>query len=270
MTIISVQGHDIHFVTRGDSGRATLLLHSTGIGSIQWMRFARRLKDRRCFIPDFMNYPPSESWKGEGPPDWQVDLEACRALVLSQDEPVDIVGHSYGGHIALHLAHDHPDRVRRLALHEPIAWGIFQSAGPEEMQIAFQNLRERFFPEPPLSPEEWLRKFVDYWNTPGEWDRLGERRKENWRVRFLKIHHEVKHLCFDPYDLEHWASIQTPTLLTVSENATAEEAVACQLLADKMGAAQCVETPGGHLAPITHSAAVLPLLAQGIGAPWPT
>lgn len=266
MTIITERNHEIHFVDRGESGRPTLLLHSTGVGSIQWLRFARRLKGRRCFIPDFMNYPPSDCWKEDGPPDWRVDLEACRTLVLAQDEPVDIIGHSYGGHIALHLAHDHPDRVRKMALHEPIAWGVFQSAGPPSMQEGFRQLRERFFPEPALLPEDWLRKFVDYWNTPGEWDGLGEKRKAAWRERFIKIHHEVRHLCFDPYDIQYWSPIQTPTLITVSENATVEEAAACALLATHMGDTRCVETPGGHLAPITHSADVLPLLAAGIDA----
>ena len=270
MTVVTVRGHGIHFVERGETGRPTLLLHSTGVGSIQWMRFARRLKGRRCFIPDFLNYPPSDVWSGEGPPDWQVDLEACRSLLLSMDEPADIVGHSYGGHIALHLAHDHPDRVRRMALHEPIAWGIFQNEGPIEMQTAFRELCDRFFPNPPLSPEVWLRKFVDYWNVPGAWEQLPEKRKEGWRSRFLKIHHEVKHLCFDPCTLDHWSAIQTPTLVTVSESATSEEAMVCKLLAARIKSCRSVQTPGGHLAPITHSAAVLPILAEGIEGEWHT
>ena len=270
MTVIMEQNHAIHFVDRGESGRPTLLLHSTGVGSIQWLRFARRLKDRRCYIVDFMNYAPSDSWKGEGPPDWRVDLEACRTLVLAQDEPVDIIGHSYGGHIALHLAHDHPDRVRKVALHEPIAWGVFQNAGPAEMQESFRQLRERFFPEPGLAVEVWLRKFVDYWNGEGAWDALSEKRQRTWRDRFVKIHHEVRHLCFDPYSIAHWSSVQTPILITVSENATPEEAAACYLLEAHMGATQCVQTVGGHLAPMTHSAAVLPLLAAGIDANIPS
>ena len=53
------------------------------------------------------------------------------------------------GSYALHLAHDHPERVGRMALHEPIAWGIFQNEGPEEMQEDFRGLCDRFFPEPP-------------------------------------------------------------------------------------------------------------------------
>lgn len=269
MTIITIDEHKIHFTERGESGRPTLLLHSTGVGSIQWMRFARRLKGRHCFLADFLNYAPSDSWKREGPPDWRVDLEACRALVLAQSEPVDIVGHSYGGHIALHLAHDHPDRVRRMALHEPIAWGVFQNAGPIEMQAEFRALRERFFPEPPLSRETWLRKFVDYWNTPGDWDRLPEKRKTNWRDRYPKVHYEVRHLCFDPYTIDHWATVQTPTVVTVSENATVEEAAACELLSQHMGNTQLTVTPGGHLAPITHSAQVLPILAAAIEAQIP-
>jgi pimeloyl-ACP methyl ester carboxylesterase len=270
MSIVTVRGQDIHFIERGDpTGRPTLLLHSTGVGSIQWLRFARRLKDRHCLIPDFMNYAPSPDWVGEGPPDWQIDRDAVVKMVLAQDQPVDIVGHSYGGHIALHVAHDHPDRVRFMALHEPIAWGVFQNAGPLDMREAFLGLRERFFPTPALSPEEWLRKFVDYWNADGDWERLPERRKEVWRERFVKIHYEVKHLSFDPYSLDQWRNIDTPILLTVSENATPEEGTACQLLAEHLSHTVCVQVPGGHMAPLTHAAAVLPVLAGGIKASYP-
>ena len=269
MVVVHERGHGIHFVRKGEAGRPTLLLHSTGVGSIQWLRFARRLKDRVCFIPDFMNYPPSDAWSGEGPPDWRVDLEACRTLVLSQSEPVDIIGHSYGGHIALHLAHDHPDRIRKMALHEPIAWGVFQDAGPPAMQEAFGTLRQRFFPEPPLSVEAWLLKFVDYWNGDGAWAALSEKRRQTWRDRFQKIHYEVRHLCFDPYTLDHWATMTTPTCITVSEHATPEEATACALLAERIPSVHCLPTPGGHLAPMTHSADVLPVLAAAIDAPLP-
>ena len=176
---------------------------------------------------------------------------------------------TYGGYIALHLAHDHPEKVRKMALHEPIAWGLLLSAGQPEIRESFLALRRRFFPPTPLERDEWLPRFVNYWNGAGAWEGLHERRQETWRTRFIKIYHEVRHLCFDPYELSYWSTISVPTRITVSENATPEEAETCRLLEQNLASASCVSTPGGHMAPITHSADVLPILARGIDAMMP-
>jgi len=257
--------HAIHYTERGEAGPPVLLLHSTGVGSIQWMRFARKLRPRKCLVPDFLAYSPSESWKHGGPPDWRVDLDAARQMLLAQTEPVDLVGHSYGGHIALHLAHDHPDKVRRMALHEPIAWGILAEDGPAEIQEDFAGIITRFFPESgPLPADTWLRLFVDYWNAPGVWQSLNDARQATWRERYPKVHAEVKHLCHDPHRIGHWAKVSTPTLITLSEEAPAHERVVCELLSEHMPHYTLASTPGGHLAPISHSADVLPLFAQAI------
>lgn len=256
--------HNIHYDVRGEENRPVLLLHSTGVGSIQWKRFVRRLLPRKCLMLDCMGYPPSDAWKGKGAPDWRVDLEAARAILLAQNSPVDIIGHSYGGHIGLHLAHDHPERVSRLALHEPIAWGILSASGPKPIQADFKALVQRFFPATPLPPEDWLRHFVDYWNAPGVWDALATSRKDAWRQRYPKIFSEVRHLCFDPCTLEYWAEIQHPVLLTLSEHAPSHEVVVCELLNKTLPQCQLKHTPGGHMAPLTHGADVLPLLAAAV------
>ena len=47
MVVVHERGHGIHFVRKGEAGRPTLLLHSTGVGSIRWLRL-RGVSDRVC------------------------------------------------------------------------------------------------------------------------------------------------------------------------------------------------------------------------------
>ena len=53
------------------------------------------------------------------------------------DEPVVVVGHSFGGGVAVQLAHDHPDRVRAVVLCNGV--GGFPWAGPAGTTVASER-----------------------------------------------------------------------------------------------------------------------------------
>ena len=57
--------------------------------------------------------------------DWLIDL----LDVLDVREPVTLVGHSFGGAVAIKCAHDHPDRVARLVLVNSIGGATWSSEG---------------------------------------------------------------------------------------------------------------------------------------------
>ncbi|TYB43370.1 alpha/beta hydrolase [Actinomadura chibensis] len=108
------------FVHRyGDSaGAPVVLLHGvTGHGA-RWRRTAEgHLADRRVIAPDLRGH-------GRSPyePPWTVDRHVADVLAMLDVEGVeraDVVGHSFGGMIALHLARTAPERVRRLVLLDP-------------------------------------------------------------------------------------------------------------------------------------------------------
>lgn len=95
-----------------------MLLHGvTGHGA-RWRRTAEAyLADRSVLAPDLRGH-------GRSPhePPWTVERHVADVLALLDAEGVeraDLVGHSYGGMIALHLARTAPRRVRRLLLLDP-------------------------------------------------------------------------------------------------------------------------------------------------------
>ena len=49
--------------------------------------------------------------------------------------PVDIVGHSYGGALALHIARARPDLVRSLCLYEPTLFSILNNGNPDDSKL---------------------------------------------------------------------------------------------------------------------------------------
>ncbi len=109
----------LHVHRYGDpAGAPLVLLHGvTGHGA-RWRRTAESyLADRSVLAPDLRGH-------GRSPhePPWTVERHVADVLALLDAEGVeraDLVGHSYGGMIAVHLARTAPRRVRRLLLLDP-------------------------------------------------------------------------------------------------------------------------------------------------------
>lgn len=109
---------DLHVHRYGPDGPVRLLaIHGlTGYGG-RWRHLAGYLPEIAIAAPDLLGHGRS-SWAAP----WTIDANvAALAALLDEDAdaPVLVVGHSFGGALALHLAAAHPDRVAALLLLDP-------------------------------------------------------------------------------------------------------------------------------------------------------
>lgn len=77
------------------------------------------------------------------PDGYSIEFESA-ALAAAVDGfapegPIDLAGWSYGGHVALDYALDHPERIRTLTLIEPPAFWVLQAAGDPEYEREREN-----------------------------------------------------------------------------------------------------------------------------------
>lgn len=99
----------------GEEARLTVLVHGWGDTGETWQFLVDRLAPRRnCVAIDLRGFgrtqrPDDGYWF----PDYLADLDAMLDR-LSADAPVDLIGHSMGGNIAMLYAGVRPHRVRRL------------------------------------------------------------------------------------------------------------------------------------------------------------
>ena len=261
MPNIEVEGQNFHFVEIEGDTPPILMLCSTGLDSRQWRDMLPLIEGRRSICPHYFCYPKSGQWSGEGEIDSWTDYLAAERLLLAEKGPVDILGHSYGGFIGLMLAKNHPDKVRRMAFHEPTVWGCLQSTGRDDLKNEFGEVVETFFTEG-LKPEDFLRDFVDYWNVPGTWDSMMEGRKVMWRELQPKILSEVRMLCYDKTPPSYYADIHAPVLVTLSDGTPPPQVEAGTLLSRALPDVRVRYVPGGHMGVITRSSEVMPHLAD--------
>ena len=216
------------------------MLHSGGFTSRQWRKLADALAPtQRVVAPDLTGYGARPRWPVGTPFHFQTDVDVVAELMA---EPMHVVGHSYGGLIALQLALQHPGRVRSLSLYEPVAFGILDE--PIPAFPAFDH------------PDVWLAAFVDWWNGPGAWQKLPPDTQAAFRDVGWKLSEEVRSLMADRTGARY-AQIQQPTLLLGGGKTPAPERRVLEALAVTLPHATLRIFPElGHMGPITAAGVV--------------
>jgi pimeloyl-ACP methyl ester carboxylesterase len=116
----------------GGEGPPLLLVHGLGGAAWNFSELAPLLPGRRLIIPDL----PGHGASSPLPAPTLTGFADVLAEIL--DEPVDVLGHSMGGVVALRLAERHPSLVRRLVL--AAAAGISSSTRIAELTIALTGI----------------------------------------------------------------------------------------------------------------------------------
>jgi pimeloyl-ACP methyl ester carboxylesterase len=240
-----------------DTGRGTpvVLLHSGGLSSRQWGRLGEQLAaTHRVVAPDFLGYGRSSSWPGDELFHFDLDELATEALLDSISEPVHLVGHSYGGFIALLVALHRPGMVRSLSLFEPVAFGVLHSLTDAAALSSLVNGGvEASLLDPAIGGQEpWLRAFVDFWNGPGAWEALPEPARVSFRAVSWKLFGEVRSLLLDRTPHQAYAMLSASTLLLSGERSPLPARRVVAHLAEAIPGARVRTVAGaGHMAPIT-------------------
>ena len=125
--MIDVEGHRARYLTAGEGGPPLVLLHGVGTSSGEWLGVLPDLaRNHRVYAVDLPGYDGTYE-----PPDYSPAFTA--SFVNSFLEAVGaksavVVGNSFGGLVALHLALSEPARVCALVLSDSA--GLGQAVNP--------------------------------------------------------------------------------------------------------------------------------------------
>jgi pimeloyl-ACP methyl ester carboxylesterase len=255
---MEVDGRHIH-VERSGSGPLVVALHSTGMSGRQWGALAARLEDRFTVVrPDWLGCGGSADWPADEPFRLEDDLAVLRAVLADCGGPVHLVGHSYGGTMALWAALEDPARVRSVAVYEPVVFGILHTTRDGE-GLAYLNatMRPGFFSEERAGSEAWLSDFVDWWQGPGAWEGLPETAKAPFRRSAHKLYAEVLQQLEDRTSHRVYPRLRVPVTVLYGTETPPPARRAAQLLGELLPRVSVVPVEGaGHMGPLTHAAVV--------------
>ena len=114
---VTIHGHEVSYRRAGDpSNESVLLIHGLAGSSKTWDAVIEDLAvDHDVIAPDLLGH--GESAKPRGDYSLGAFASGLRDMLAMLDVPsVSVVGHSFGGGVAMQLAYQHPHLIDRLVL----------------------------------------------------------------------------------------------------------------------------------------------------------
>jgi pimeloyl-ACP methyl ester carboxylesterase len=218
MQTLHINGYDMAYLDVGqtrESPPPLVCVHGT-LGDFRtWSAVLGPLSRSHRVIAVSLRHFFPEHWDGVGD-DYSIaqHVDDMIAFVEKLDAgPVDLMGHSRGGHISFRVAQRRPDLLRRLILAEPGGEldATLDSAvkpGPSALAARLAAMAEKIAAG---DIEGGLTFFLDALEGPGAWARLPAAPKQLFRDNAMTLIGQVRdnRLPFSRTDAE---AIRTPTL----------------------------------------------------------
>lgn len=244
-----------------------IALHCSGAGASQWRYLSEALGGSwDLTAPEHYGCDGAGAWSGERA--FTLADEAARTLGLIDEAEgkVHLVGHSYGGGVALHVALARPDRIASMALYEPSAFHLLACMGAvgTESSAEIDDLVRRVNAGIAQgNMRGTAAQFVDYWNGQGAWDTLRPTVQAALIRWAPKASLDFHALLSEPDQAARYQELRFPVLILRGENARLPSRMIAEYLAQVLPESSLMAIPGaGHMGPFTHAPEVSALIVQ--------
>jgi pimeloyl-ACP methyl ester carboxylesterase len=209
-----------------------LLVHGSVVNGDATWAAQRPLAERfELIVPNRRGFPP-------GPAVESVDFEDEAVWLDSFLEPgAHLVGHSYGGVIALLAAARRPELVRSLTVVEPPALAV---ARGNPLVDEFAARSTALWESGPHEPEAFLRGFLEAVNAPAPRGELSPALLQGARTLMVERYPWTAEI-----PLDELAATPFPKLVVSGAHSAPFDAV-CDVLEERLGAERAVLPGAGH------------------------
>jgi pimeloyl-ACP methyl ester carboxylesterase len=244
-----------------------IALHCSGGTGRQWRKLRQRLPAGCSLIaPDMIGTLATGHWNGEHAFSLADEARPIIETIDRHRGPVHLVGHSYGGGVALHVAAARPDRVAGLALYEPSAFHLLAllgedgQRGRDEILGVISELRERLATG---AYREAAKGFVDYWSGEGAFAGMKPEYQDDILRYLPKAPLDFHSLLGETASLDSYRVVTAPALVMRGEFAPKPTRTIADALLSLLPNAVQIEVGGaGHMGPISHADLVAEVVAR--------
>jgi pimeloyl-ACP methyl ester carboxylesterase len=258
----------VHILPHRTRSREPLVcLHSSGSSGRQWRAIAEVLAARHdVFTPELLGYDSRDAWPMDA--STSLDAEAQALAPLLARAPAHLLGHSYGGAVALQMALRWPERVLSLTLYEPVRFALLlrdtvtAAAGADIVAVG------RDIGAATLSgmSDAAAELFVDYWSGAGAWRRMPAARQAVLTSRMSKVRAEFEALFADAVPLSAYGALRMPVHLISGSRSPQPARQVVGLLAAQIPHSVHTRLEGlGHMGPVEDAQRVLAAFEHGLG-----
>lgn len=256
MLTLDVGGCSVAYRAAG-SGQTVILLHSSASSGAQWRSIGERLAQHYHVVtPDLFGYGQTGRWLGSGALTLGEEAAIVEGLAQHVERPIHLVGHSYGGAVALRTALRGRVALDSLCLIEPVAFHLLRGGGAacKSSLAEIERLSDRVATGV-LSGDYRgaMADFVDYWGAPGTWASLERRQQQAIAETAPQVALNFSSALGAPERPSDCAKLQVSTLMLRGGRSPTPVRRISDLLANTIPfARQQAVVTAGHMLPLTH------------------
>jgi pimeloyl-ACP methyl ester carboxylesterase len=189
--------------------------------------------------------------------------DQVHAVVRHVGAPVHLVGFSWGGATALHVAATAPTTLASVAVVEPEAYSLL-TPDDEPAFTALRNLRDRWRAQ--ARAGDWyaaFEGFIDFYNGPGSFAAWPAARRDAFLAE-QRTRGDLWDVLFDaPVTAGSLASVTTPVhVIEGSATSVVDRAICAAVLRGVRHARRSVIDGAGHMIPLSHPADLTRVLVR--------
>lgn len=246
----------MRILTSPTQRHAVICLHSSGGTGRQWQPLADRLASTmHVVLPDLAGHGDGAAWSEQRGDILKVDADLVLDTARSFDGPVHLVGHSWGGAVALRAARADPNRFASVAVYEPVLFRVLRDRGERAAPAALIASIGRALRADLRGGHRRLaaRRFVDFWNARGTFDALHPMRQEAVAARMPAVAAHFASLWNDAPGLAAYRALAMPVALYAGAQTHPGTRTIVELLSSVLPDARVqTMTAMGHMGPVTH------------------
>jgi len=258
------------YLEAGESGPVVMLVHSSVSGARQWRRLMEDLKDHfRVRAVNLFGYGKTPPWPNERVQSLDDQARLVEAAIPHDAHDIRIIGHSFGGAVAMKTAARLGDRVTKLILCETNPFHLLAQAGRTEAFAEAMALRDCI--KESGARGEWsvaAERFADYWNGPGSWRDMPAERRAAFAEAIKPNFHEWDAVMRETTPAAQWAADLPAATLMITDPETVlpvREIAAILRRACPRWSYEGI-AGAGHMAPLTRPERVNPIIASFLAA----
>ena len=246
------------------SGPTLVLVPGSCSTGAAWRPVTAYLKDRfRCITTSLPGYGRTQERRSAEDVSIRHQCEAVQEVIERAGEPVHLVGHSFGGLVALAVALAGRAKIASLTILEAPAVGLLYRSGEEEHLAAISAMRDSYFGAYGQGKHDAIGTMIDFYGGAGTFAAWPE------RVRSYAIE-------TTPVNMLDWggaygfrptpqalAALDLPTLICVGAQSHSSVRRANKLIHRAVPAARFAEIGGAaHFMIATHAGEVASMIVD--------
>lgn len=263
MPVVFAGEKRVDYLEEGE-GETVLLIHSSVSGNRQWRAFIDMLKGGyRVIAPNLFGYGESTPWSGSVPQTLTAQAEAVLALCAQGASPVHVVGHSYGGAVALKVASLLGERAAgKLVLFEPMLPYLLRQNGRHDAYAETVAIADHVCSFGVTG--DWTTaaaRFADYWLGEGAWEGMPEKRRNAFLEAIRPAVHEFEAVMGELSTAQQYRMLSARTMVMYDTRTRRPILEIVDILEKACPHWTFKRICGpGHMAPLTHPELINPMI----------